>query len=122
MKKRILFIEDERALQESVREVLEKENFIVFSAFDGQTGLTMAKREKPDLILLDLILPRIDGFKVLEKLKEDKETKDIPVIILTNLEEIKSVESTVALGARSYLVKSYYSLQELVDKIKRELK
>jgi two-component system alkaline phosphatase synthesis response regulator PhoP len=122
MNKKILFIEDERALQDSLSEALKKEGFVVLSALDGKTGLEIAEKEKPDLILLDLILPRMDGFVVLEKLKEKKETKDIPVIVLTNLEEIKSVERVMVLGAKGYLVKSYYSLEDLVDKIKKEIK
>jgi DNA-binding response OmpR family regulator len=122
MNKKILFIEDERALQDSLSEALKKEGFVVLSALDGKTGLEIAEKEKPDLILLDLILPRMDGFALLEKLKEKKETKDIPVIVLTNLEEIKSVERVMVLGAKGYLVKSYYSLEEVVDKIKKEIK
>jgi|YelNatPaOPRAMG01_1025707.scaffolds.fasta_scaffold03883_15 DNA-binding response OmpR family regulator len=122
MKKRILFIEDERELQKALREFLEKEDFEVLSAFDGKSGLEMAEKERPDLILLDLILPKMDGFKLLEKIKQKEETKGIPVIVLTNLEEMKSVEKAINLGARGYLVKSYYSLEELVDKIKKELK
>jgi len=94
----------------------------MISALDGETGLRLVKSQKPDLILLDLILPKIHGFEVLKKLKEDKETKDIPVIVLTNLEGVGDVDKALGLGATTYLVKAQYSLEEVVEKIKKALK
>jgi len=93
----------------------------MISALDGEVGLRLAKEKKPDLILLDLILPRVHGFDVLKKLKEDKETKEIPVIVLTNLEGIGDVDKALEMGATTYLVKAQYSLEEVVDKIKKAL-
>lgn len=93
----------------------------MISALDGETGLKLAKSQKPDLILLDLVLPKIHGFEVLKKLKEDKETKDIPVIVLTNLEGVGDVDKVLGLGATTYLVKAQYSLEEVVEKIKKAL-
>jgi len=93
----------------------------MISALDGETGLRLAKSEKPDLILLDLILPKIHGFDVLKKLKGDKETKDIPVIVLTNLEKIEDVDKALELGATTYLIKAQYSLEEVEEKIKKVL-
>jgi len=119
--KKILFIEDESALQKTFGEVLKQEGYKTIPALDGETGLRLAKTEKPDLVLLDLILPRANGFDVLKKLKEDKETKNIPIIILTNLEEVGSVDKAIGLGATTYLVKTQYSLEEVVDKIKKTL-
>jgi len=119
--KKILFIEDESALQKTFGEVLKQEGYETIPALDGETGLRMAKSQKPDLVLLDLILPRVHGFDVLKRLKEDKETKDIPIIILTNLEEVGSVDKAVELGATTYLVKTQYSLEEVVEKIKKAL-
>jgi DNA-binding response OmpR family regulator len=119
--KKILFIEDESALQKSVTEILKKEGYETISAFDGESGLKSAKEKKPDLILLDLILPKLDGFSVLEKLKEDKETKEIPVIVLTNLEDVKDVGRALELGATTYLVKAQYNLEEVLEKIKQVL-
>ena len=119
--KKILFIEDESALQKTFGEVLKQEGYEMISALDGETGLRLAKSEKPDLILLDLILPKMPGFDVLKKLKEDNETKDIPVIVLTNLEDIKDVDRAIELGATTYLVKAKYSLEEIVEKIKNAL-
>ena len=121
MPKTILFIEDESALQKTFREILKQEGYEMTSALDGEVGLRLAKTQKPDLILLDLILPRVHGFDVLKKLKEDKETKDIPVIVLTNLEGLGDVEKAIELGATTYLVKAQYSLEEVVQKIKKAL-
>ena len=121
MSKKILFIEDESALQKTFGEILRQEGYEMISALDGETGLRLAKSEKPDLILLDLILPKMPGFDVLKKLKEDNETKDIPVIVLTNLEDIKDVDRAIELGATTYLVKAKYSLEEIVEKIKKAL-
>jgi DNA-binding response OmpR family regulator len=120
--KTILFIEDEPTLQKTVGRFLEEEGFEVKNALDGETGLQMAKKIKPDLILLDLILPRKDGFEVLQELKGDKTTAHIPVIVLTNLEGSADVEKALSLGATTYLVKANYELDEVVKKIKETIK
>jgi len=119
--KKILFIEDESALQKTFRDVLEKEGYQMISALDGESGLRLAKSQKPDLILLDLILPKKDGFEVLKELKKDESTKEIPVIVLTNLEDIESVERAIELGATTYLVKAQYTLTEVIQKVKKAL-
>lgn len=119
--KTILFIEDESTLQKTFGEVLEQEGYEMISALDGESGLRMAKAKKPDLILLDLILPKIHGFEVLKKIKEDKEIRDIPIIILTNLEGMKDVDRAIEMGATTYLVKAQYSLEEVLKKIKQTL-
>jgi len=119
--KTILFVEDESVLQKTFGEILKQEGYEVISALDGEIGLRLAKEKKPDLILLDLILPKIHGFDVLKKLKEDKETQEIPVIVLTNLEGIGDVDKALELGATTYLVKAQYTLEEVVEKIKKAL-
>ena len=91
------------------------------SALDGEIGLNLAKMKKPDLILLDLILPKLNGFEVLKKLKEDSETNDIPVIVLTNLEGMEDIDKVLELGATTYLVKASYTLEEVLEKIKKAL-
>jgi len=121
MAKKILFIEDESALQKSLGDLLREKGIEVISAVDGKTGLRLAKESLPDLILLDLILPRMHGLEVLKELKEDKNTKDIPVIILTNLENINDIEKAIELGATTYLVKANYSLEEIAEKVKKAL-
>ena len=119
--KKILFIEDEAALQKTLGDVLEQEGYKVLGALNGEIGLNMAKTEKPELILLDLVLPKMHGFEVLKALKEDAETKDIPIIVLTNLESMGDVEQALELGATTYLVKASYTLEEVVSKIKKAL-
>lgn len=121
MPKTILFIEDEAALQKTFREALKNKGYKIISALDGEVGLRLAETKKPDLILLDLILPKIHGFDVLKKLKENPETKDIPVIVLTVLEGINDVDKAIELGAISYLVKIQYTLKELAEKIESAL-
>ncbi|MCG2689734.1 response regulator [Candidatus Parcubacteria bacterium] len=120
--KKILFIEDESALQKSMGDSLRREGWEVLSALNGEIGLRQAKTENPDLILLDLILPKMDGFEVFRELKKNKETADIPVIVLTNLEQMEDVEKALELGAKTYLVKANYTLSEVVEKIKDILK
>lgn len=121
MGKNILFIEDERELHKSLKEILEIENIELLSAFDGEEGLKKAQETKPDLILLDLVLPKLHGFDVLKKIKEDEELREIPLIILTNLEGVDEVEKALELGATTYLAKSSYTLMEIVKKIKETL-
>ncbi len=119
--RKILFVEDESVLQKTFEETLKGEGYEVISALDGEVGFNLAKKEKPDLILLDLVLPKVNGFEVLKKLKEDPETKKIPVIILTNLEKMSDIDKVLELGAAAYLVKVDYSLEEVVEKIKKIL-
>lgn len=120
--KKILFIEDEQAIQKTFGEFLAEAGYKVISALDGELGLNLAEKEKPDLILLDLVLPKVHGLEVLSGLKKNEETKDIPVIILTNIEEAKDVEKALELGATAYLVKTSYKLDELLQKIKELIK
>ncbi len=121
MAKTILFIEDESALQKTFGDILGKESYDMISALDGETGLNLAKSKKPDLILLDLVLPKVHGFEVLKELKSDPGTKDIPIIVLTNLEAIEDVNRAIELGAKTYLVKTQYNLEEVVEKIKKAI-
>jgi len=122
MSKKILFIEDESALQRAVGKILTDEGYQVISALDGDIGLRLAQDELPDLILLDCILPRKNGFEVLDELKKDPKTSGIPVIILSNLEGSEDVQRMIELGATTYLVKTNYRLEEVVKKIKDTLK
>ena len=117
--KKILFIEDESVLQKAFGDVLQQKGYKILSALDGEIGLRMARSEKPDLILLDLILPRLHGFEILKKLKEDPETKEIPVIVLTNLEKMEDINKAIELGATTYLVKTEYKIEEVIEKIKK---
>ncbi|MFA4873072.1 MAG: response regulator [Patescibacteria group bacterium] len=118
----ILVIEDEQTILKAISIALEEAGFKVLSAIDGETGEQMAVTHAPDLILLDIILPRKNGLDVLKGLKGNEATNAIPVILLTNLSDTETVSQGVALGARGYLVKANYSLDEVVTKVKDVLK
>jgi len=120
-KNTILIIEDEQHLQKLISEHIKKAGLAYKQALNGEDGLYLAKQETPDLILLDLILPKKDGFEVLQELKKDKQTKNIPVLILTNLESTPDVQRALDLGANNYLVKSNYKLDDIIKKIKKYL-
>lgn len=117
--KHILFIEDEPSLQKALGDLLVQEGFEVSSALDGEQGLDMAKKQHPDLILLDIILPKMNGFDVLFALKQSADTKDIPVMVLTNLEGLGDVQKALDLGATTYLVKSDHHLDDILEKVKQ---
>ncbi len=119
--KKILLIEDEGALQKSLGDTLREDGFEVLSALDGEIGERLARSEKPDLIVLDLTLPRKDGLDVFQSLKDDEKTRNIPVVVLTNIEKIEHVEKVLEMGAKTYLVKSNYTLKEISEKIKQVL-
>lgn len=122
MEKTILIIEDDKFLRELISQKLNKENYKVVEAVDGEEGIKKVKEEKPDLILLDLILPGIDGFEVLSKVKEDPSLNQIPVIVLSNLGQRDDVEKGLKLGAVDYLIKAHFTPGEIIEKIKSALK
>jgi len=117
--KTILFIEDEPGLQRTLGDVLRRNGYKVINALNGEIGLKLLEKEKPDLILLDLVLPKMNGFEVLKELKANPETKEIPVIVLTNLGTIEDVNRVVELGANTYLIKAQYTIEEVIQKVKR---
>ncbi|MFH0873489.1 MAG: response regulator [Candidatus Komeilibacteria bacterium] len=119
--KRILIVEDDDFLVQMYATKLELENFQVYLAMDGAKGLKIATKEKPDLILLDLLLPIMSGFDVLEELKKNPETKNIPVLVLTNYGQKEHIDRCLSLGAEDYLIKAHFVPSEVVDRIKRIL-
>lgn len=119
--KKILFVEDEPSLQKTVGDILIQEGYKILQATDGEAGIRLAISEKPDLILLDLILPKKDGFEVIKALKDNAETRDIKIIVLTNLQSSGDIEKAIELGATTYLVKANYDLDEIVEKIREFL-
>jgi two-component system alkaline phosphatase synthesis response regulator PhoP len=118
---KILVVEDEEILLTALSEELKQEGFEVVGAKDGEEGVAKAASEKPDLVLLDLVMPKLDGIGALKQMKEGAETKDIPVVILTNLSDYDKISDALSLGAMDYLVKANYRLEELVTKIKMVL-
>lgn len=122
MKKKILIIEDEAALRMALEEKFRGEGFEVFVADNGEDGLALAVGSMPDLILLDIILPKMNGFGVLTELAKDEKTSKIDVIILTNLSDIGNIGEVVKRGVSDYLVKADWTLEELSEKVKNKLR
>nr|OGZ58165.1 MAG: hypothetical protein A2827_02740 [Candidatus Spechtbacteria bacterium RIFCSPHIGHO2_01_FULL_43_30]OGZ60233.1 MAG: hypothetical protein A3B96_02585 [Candidatus Spechtbacteria bacterium RIFCSPHIGHO2_02_FULL_43_15b] len=119
--RKILVVEDDQFLRDLIVRKLEDESFEVLQAVDGEEGLRDAKENKPDMVLLDLILPGIDGFEVLRNMKSDKEISDIPIIILSNLGQRDDIEQGLKLGARDYLIKAHFTPGEIVARVKEIL-
>jgi len=121
-KKKILIIEDDDFLSGVYITKFSTEGFDVAFAKDGEEGLEKAQSELPDLILLDILLPKMNGFVLLKKLKEKKKTNFIPVLILSNLSQEQDINKGLKLGAVDFLVKSYNIPSEVVEKVKLYLK
>ena len=119
---RILIIEDDKFLRELIIQKLGNEGYEVVEAAEGEEGLRKMKEEKPDLVLLDLILPVIDGFEVLRRAKSEQDTASVPIIILSNLGQRDDVEKGIELGAVDYMIKAHFTPGEIVEKIKATLK
>ena len=119
---RILIIEDDQFLRDLMERKLIKEGFDVETAIDGEAGLQKIKSGKPDLVLLDVILPGLDGFSILEKVKADATLANIPIILLTNLGQRDDVEKGSRLGAVGYLVKAHFTPGDIVEKVKSVLR
>jgi DNA-binding response OmpR family regulator len=115
--KKILIIEDDKFLRELISQKLLKEGHVVNEAIDGEDGIKKTREDKPDLILLDLILPGIDGFEVLSQIKTDPNLAPIPVIILSNLGQREDVEKGLKLGAVDYLIKAHFTPGEIIEKV-----
>jgi two-component system alkaline phosphatase synthesis response regulator PhoP len=115
---KILVIEDEEALSRVLEEKLKKSGFEVKLANDGEAGMSLAKSFHPELILLDLILPKKDGFEVLKELKSNSDLKNINVIVLSNLGEDENLKKCLNLGASDYFVKTQHPINEVIKKIK----
>ena len=122
MPKNILIVEDDKILRELISRKLQKEDYNISAAIDGEEGFKKVKEEKPDIVLLDLILPGIDGFEVLERIKQDPEINKIPVVILSNLGQKEEIEKGLKLGATDYLIKAHFTLSEIVAKVRTILK
>lgn len=119
---RLILIEDEGSLRDLYKREFEAKGFTLEGFATGREGLTALKQGKYDAMLLDIMLPDIDGLEVLKKTKEDEKLKSLPVIVLTNLGQDKVMKDSFALGADGYLVKANYSIQEAVDEVTKILK
>lgn len=117
-KRKILIIEDDFFIRELYERQFEKEGFAIEGAPDGPEGLLKASQTKPDLILLDIMLPKLNGLDLLRTLKSKPETKDIPVILLTNLGQESVIKEGFQLGAEGYLIKSAYTPSQIIEEVK----
>lgn len=115
--KKILIVEDERNMREALTEAFVDGGFEVLVEEDGESVADVVKEQSPDIVLLDIILPKKDGFEVLSELKEDNATRKVPVILSTNLSDPSDIQKALDLGATTYLVKSNYSLDDIVKKV-----
>ncbi len=118
---KIVIIEDDEILSKVITEELGDAGFEAIQAFDGQQGLESVKSKKPDLVLLDIMMPKMNGFEVLEEIESDSQIKDIPVIILTVLGSDDDIKKGLQLGAKDYIVKSQHAVAEIVEKVKQFL-
>jgi len=119
MPQKILIIEDDKFVRDLITKLLTQEGFEISIAVDGKEGIKKLEEESPDLVLLDLLLPGIDGFEILTKRKTDSKLLKIPVIILSNLGQKEEIEKGLELGAVNYLIKAHFSPREIVNKIKK---
>lgn len=119
---KVLIIDDERGILKMYSQYLEHAGIEVITALDGSTGVSMAKEKKPDVILLDIIMPRYNGLDVLRDIRTNAETKNIPVFLLTNLPEESTGDKAKELGASGYLVKAEYEPKMLIDVLKGAIK
>ncbi len=118
---KILIVEDDSFLLSMYSTKFSQEGFKILAAEDGEKGLKLAQQAKPDIVLLDIILPKMDGFEVLKNLKIQKETADIPIILLTNLSQQDDTKKGMSLGAEDYFIKAHFMPSEVVDKVKNYL-
>jgi DNA-binding response OmpR family regulator len=118
-KSKILIVEDDAAIREMYKGKFESDGFEVLTAGDGADGLELAKNAKPDIIMMDIILPRMDGFSVLAELKNNSKTKNIPIIMLTNLGTDEDRAKGEKLGAVDYIVKANLTPAQVSEKIKK---
>jgi len=113
----VLIIEDDRFLRRACEVSLKKRGFTVLTANDGEEGLQQARTGSPDIILLDMLMPKLTGMETLEALKKDEQLRNIPVVILSNSSFDATIQKARAMGAIGYLVKASLSLQELGDRV-----
>ena len=119
--KKILIIEDEEILLELIQKKLVQEGYQVNIARDGLEGLEKLREEKPDLILLDIVMPRMGGFEVMEEIKKDDNLKGIPIIIISNSGQPVELSRAKELGVVDWLIKTDFDPIEVVDKVKKQL-
>ena len=120
--KKILVIEDDRVLRRVIIDNLKAEGFIALEAEDGMAGLSVALAEHPNLMLVDVVMPKMDGITMLEKLREDEWGKDAHVIMLTNLSDTEKIAFAAKKGVNDYLVKADWDIASIIEKVKEKVR
>jgi len=121
MAKKILLIEDEKIMVNLLEKKLTKEGYDVSVAWDGKEGLLKIREVKPDLILLDIVMPKMGGFGVMEEVSKDKELKKIPIIIISNSGQPVELERAKELGVKDWLIKTEFDPQEVLNKVTKQI-
>ena len=121
MAKTVLIVEDEQSMQRALKNKLEHAGYVVLAANDGEEAIDALRSSKPDLVLLDLIMPKLDGISVLRQMKSDDALRGVPVVILTNLSSGDKVAEAMQLGTFDFLVKANYSLDDVLKKVNERL-
>lgn len=121
MAKKILIIEDEELLCDLLQRKLSEEGYQVSVAKDGAEGMGMIKEMKPDLILLDIVMPNKNGFEVMDEMQSDEKLKHIPIIVISNSGQPVEIDKAKELGARDWLIKTEFDPQEVIEKVKKQI-
>jgi len=119
--KKILLVEDEEIMISLLQKKLTNEGYEVSVARDGEEGLKAMREVRPDLVLLDIIMPKMGGFEVMEEMNKDKELKKIPVIVISNSGQPVELDKAQKLGAKDWLIKTEFDPQEVIDKVKKQV-
>ena len=121
MAKKILIVEDEEIMIDLLQRKLAKEGFEILIARDGEEGLKAMREKPPDIVLLDIIMPKMGGFEVMEEMQKDKELKKIPVIVISNSGQPVEIDKAQRLGAKDWLIKTEFDPQEVIDKVIKQI-
>ena len=121
MTKKILIIEDEKIISDLLERKLTREGYSVVITTNGIDGLAKMKEDRPDIVLLDIIMPKMGGFEVMEEMNKDKMLKDIPVIVVSNSGQPVEIDRIKKMGAKDWLIKTEFDPQEVLDKVKKQI-
>ena len=121
MAKKILIIEDEKIISDLLEKKLTREGYRVTITINGIDGLVKMRKDRPDIVLLDIIMPKMGGFEVMEELNKDKTLKDIPVIVISNSGQPVEIDRVKKMGAKDWLVKTEFDPQEVLEKVKKQI-
>ena len=121
IKKKILIVEDEEMLYNLLERKLSREGYSIEVAVDGEEGLEKMRVNKPDLILLDIVMPKKDGFEVMAEMQKDGNLKDIPIVIISNSGQPVELDKAKKLGANDWLIKTEFDPQEVIEKVKKQI-